>query len=42
MPLFEELYDIADVFDHRFVCVLRLCQFERTHINNIHVSAIRK
>jgi len=42
MPLVEELYYIADGIDHRFECVMTLCQFERTHMNNIHVSEIWK
>ena len=35
-------YLIADSFDGRFVCVLRLSQLERTHTNSIHVSGIGK
>jgi len=41
-PLAEVSYLMANSFDDHFVCVLRPCQFEWIHINNIHVSEIGK
>jgi len=42
MLIVEESYLISDSFDHRFACVLRLCQFEQTHKENILISDLRK
>ena len=42
MRLVVELNLISIRFDYMLICVLRSCQFERTHKVNIHLSDLKK